>query len=190
MDTALIVFIIGTVASFLPMYWVALRLLNRQRARAKQMSAPAVAGGVSAGRREFLDLLRQEAAQRAISALQDALDEARYAADRPYDHAHALSARTRQSLLDAGRLVDSLFQRELRNVFRDGMEAMTSATSTPISIRHAVAAASAAIMAFERAIEAGRLASAPEARRPQSLWSTLVSRGRGWVGAGDVSAAA
>jgi hypothetical protein len=186
-DTALIVFIIGTVVSFLPMYWIALRLLGRHRARAKRMQV-STRESVPAGRREFLDLLRQEAAQRAISALRDALDEARHSADRRHGDYHAIGARTRQSLDDAGRLVDSLFQRELRASFREAIDAM--AIATPGSIEHAASAANTAILAFERAIHAARSPVTTEQPRPQSLWSLLRNRGREWIGAGDVRATA
>lgn len=188
MDTALIVFIIGTVASFLPMYWVALRLLGRKRARAKRMIAPVKSSGVPAGRREFLDLLRQEAAQRAIAALHDALDEARYAADRAHADDQAIGARSRQGLHDAGRLVDSLFPRELCLSFRTAIEAMTTATAG--SARHAADTAIEAIAAFENAIDPAHGSRRSATQRPQSLWSTLINRGRAWFGAGEVRATA
>lgn len=188
MDTALIVFIVGTIASFLPMYWMALRLLGRKRARATKAQVSTRAVGVPAERREFLELLRQEAAQRAVSVLREAIEEARYAAHRPHGEYHAIDMRTRQSLSDTARLVDSLFQRELRIAFRDAIEAMTTATSA--SVAQAASTATIAIVAFERAAGSTHSAPAPELQRPQSLWSTLLSRGRGWIGAGGVSATA
>ena len=188
MDTALIVFIVGTIASFLPMYWMALRLLGRKRARAKKAQVSTRAVGVPAERREFLDLLRQEAAQRAVSVLREAIEEARYAAHRPHGEYHAIDMRTRQNLLDAARLVASLFQRELRTAFSEAIEAMTTATST--SVGQAANTATIAILAFERAINSNYSAPMPEQQRPQNLWSTLISRGRGWIGAGGVGATA
>lgn len=187
-DTALIVFIIGTVASFLPMYWLALRLLGRQRRQAAAKRVPARIGSVPAGRREFFDLLRHEAALRAIAVLREAIVEARLAAAGPDGDHHALSARTRQSLHDAGRLVDSLFTRELCRTFRDGVESMMTATSG--SIGQASVAATAAIAALERVIDAGRPAVAAERAHKRGFLAALRDWRRGWLRAGDVGATA
>ncbi len=188
MDTALIVFIIGTVASFAPMYWLALRLLGRQRKRALARGEEKPAGRAAAGRREFLDLLRQEAGQRAVTVLRDALAEARSAAERRGGDHHALSAPTCQSLLEAGSLVDSLFPRELRKMFHDGTEMLMSAT--PASVGPAIPAVAVAIAAFERALEAGKSDASAAASRKPGFWAALRNRRRGWTGSADVGVTA
>ncbi len=179
MDTALIVFIIGTIASFLPIYWLALRLLGRQRKRVLARRAQPVVSGAPAGRREFLDLLRQEAAQRAVAVLSDALSEAQRGAGRSHGERHVLSAATRQSLQEVSRLVDSLFSRELRKSFRDGVDTLMSATS--VTIGAAVPTAVAALTAFERALATGGPAAAVVAGK-RSPWAALRLRWASWTG--------
>jgi hypothetical protein len=181
LDTALIVFTAGTAASFIPLYWLAIRLSTgwSRPARAVTTRAPELNG-----RREFLDLLRREAASRAVAALHEALVEARMAADHTDEG--ALSAETRRSLTETGHLVDSLLARELTEAFRHGAEALAIASSTTIGA--ASKAGTAAISAFERALdgEMVRLSKAPHRAR----WGGLLHRGRGLVGAGGLRAAA
>lgn len=181
MDTALIVFTAGTAASFIPLYWLAMRLSARwgRPARAVTNRAPELNG-----RREFLDLLRREAASRAVALLREALLEARLAADHADDG--ALSAETRRSLTETGRLVDSLFTRELTEAFRNGAEALAIASSTTIGAANM--ACTTAITAFERALE-GEMARATSAPR-RARWSGLLYKSRGWVGTGGMRAAA
>ena len=187
MDTALVVFALGTAASFAPMYWLASRLMGRRRGTAKVGARLPLAGGDPAGRGEFMDLLRQEAANRAVAVLRDALLEVRLAAHEAFGDGLALSTRTRQSLDETSRLVDSLFPRDLQEAFGRGLETLTSATSE--SIGTATATTAAAITAFERALETGPKTSA---RTPsdQGLWTSIRHKGRGWIGAGDVGVAA
>lgn len=187
MDTSLIVFAVGTAASFAPMYWIASRLMGRRRISAKVGARAPAANRDPAGRGEFMDLLRQEAANRAIAVLRDALVEARVAAHDAFGDGLALSARTRQSLDETRRLVDSLFPNDLRLAFGRGLETLASATSE--SIGTATATTAAAIAAFERALADGqtRAARAPSSR---GLWQSIRSKGRGWIGAGDVGVAA
>ena len=182
MDTALIVFIIGTVASFLPIYWLALRLLGRQRKRVRPRRMQPIASGAPAGRREFLDLLRQEAAQRAVAVLTDALGEAQYAAGRSRSERQVLTGATRQSLQEIGRLVDSLFSRELRKSFRDGVDALMSATSS--SVEAALPVAAGAVAAFERALAADKPSAAVTPSK-LSPWAALRVRWAGWSGNGS-----
>lgn len=180
MDTALIVFTVGTVASFLPLYWLAIRFSRR-------WTRPAVVTQTvrtdPPGRREFLDLLRREAASRAVAVLHEALVEVRLTAD----HGHgALSAEMRRSLVETGRLVDSLFARELREKFRVGAEALAFATSSTLGA--ASVASASAIAAFERAldVEADRT---PTSTHRGGLGG-LLQKGRGWIGVGGIRAAA
>ena len=181
MDTALIVFTAGTVASFIPLYWLAMRLSARwgRPARAASAWAPELSG-----RREFLDLLRREAANRAVALLQKALVEARLAAD--YADEGALSAETRRSLDETGRLVDSLFARELTEAFHRGAESLAIASSNTIGA--ASVACSAAITAFERALDSQMVRATTAPRRAR--WGGLLQKGRGWIGAGGLRAAA
>lgn len=188
MDTALIVFIVGTVASFLPMYWIAVRLLGRQRRRVRSRMAVAPGAAEPAERREFLDLLRQEAAQRAVAILREALIEAQGATDQAHGAQNALSAATRQSLHETGRLVDSLFPGQLRGTFREGIELLMTATSG--SIGAAAGAATVAIAAFERALEGGAIGKPAVSSTKPGLIGALHNRTRGWGGARDVGAAA
>ena len=187
MDTALIVFAIGTVAGFVPMYWLASRLMGRRRAPAKIGAKMSLGGGDPAGRGEFMQLLRREAGSRAVAVLRDALIEARIAAHETFDDRLALSLRTRQSLDETRRLVDSLFSSDLREAFGRGLETLASATSE--SIGTATATTAAAISAFERALESGAMRPA---RTPagHGLWTLSRHKGRGWIGAGDVGVAA
>jgi hypothetical protein len=181
-DTALIVFTIGTVASFLPLYWLAIRLSVRWN----RPAATTITGTIEPpGRREFLDLLRREAASRAVAVLHEALVEARLTADHGGGRG-ALSAEMRRSLAETGRLVDSLFTRDLREKFRQGAEALVAASSSTIGA--ASVASTSAIAAFEHALDsdAGR-ASASQRRIG---WGGLLHKGRGWIGAGGVRAAA
>jgi hypothetical protein len=185
-DSALIVFIVGTAASFVPMYWVASRLMGRRRAPAKVGARLRLTGNDPAGRGEFMELLRQEAANRAVSVLRDALVEARIAAHEAFGDRLALSARTRQSLEETRRLVDSLFPNDLREAFGRGLETLASATSE--SIGAATATMAAVISAFERALEAGT--TKPARASGFGVWNAIRQRGRGWIGAGDVGVAA
>ncbi|MFN3744303.1 MAG: hypothetical protein ACK4TL_06325 [Hyphomicrobiaceae bacterium] len=182
MDTALIVFTVGTVASFLPLYWLATRLSSR-------WSRPAVTtitGRIDLpGRREFLDLLRREAASRAVAVLHEALVEARLTAERGSGRS-ALSAEMRRSLAETGRLVDTLFAPDLRDKFRQGAEALVSASSSTLGA--ASVASASAIAAFERALEGETGRAAVLQRRIG--WGGLLSKGRGWLGAAGVRAAA
>lgn len=180
MDTTLIVFTVGTAASFLPLYWLAIRFSRR-------WSRPAVTATTARaeppGRREFLDLLRREAASRAVAVLHEALVEVRLRAD----HGHgALSVEMRRSLADTGRLVDSLFPRDLREKFRQGAEALAFATSNTLGA--ASVASASAIAAFERALDV-EPERAPAARRRPGLGG-LMQKGRGWIGATGMRAAA
>lgn len=188
MDTALIVFAVGTAASFVPMYWIASRLMGRRRGPAAISARPMQAGNDPAGRREFMDLLRQEAANRAVAVLREALVEVRLAAHEAFGDRIVLSSRTRQSLDETRRLVDSLFPGDLREAFERGIETLTAATSTSIGV--ATATTAAAIAAFEQAL-AGREAR-PAVRAPslRGLWGAVRGKRRGWVGAGDVGVAA
>jgi hypothetical protein len=68
-DTSLIVFAVGTAASFAPMYWIASRLMGRRRISAKVGARAPAANRDPAGRGEFMDLLRQEAARPRSLAL-------------------------------------------------------------------------------------------------------------------------
>lgn len=187
MDTALIVFAIGTVAGFVPMYWLAARLMGRRRAPAKIGAKLSLGGGDPAGRGEFMQLLRREAGSRAVAVLRDALIEARLAAHETFGDHLALSVRTRQSLDETRRLVDSLFPSELREAFGRGLETLASATSE--SIGTATATTAAVIAAFEQALEdaPARSARTPSPRR---LWASIRDKGRSWIGAGDVGVAA
>jgi len=185
-DSALVVFIIGTAASFVPMYWVASRLMGRRRKPASVGARFKPTGSDPAGRGEFMDLLRQEAASRVVSVLRDALVEARIAAHEAFDDRLALSTRTRQSLDETRRLVDSLFPNDLREAFGRGLETLATATSE--SIGAATATTAAVISAFERALDAGSIKPA-HATRP-GWWNAIRHKGRGWLGAGDVGVAA
>ncbi len=187
MDTALIIFALGTTASFAPMYWIASRLMGRRRRRARVDAKLPFTGGDPAGRREFMDLLRHEAASRAVAVLRDALVEVRVAAHEAYDDRLALSARTRQSLDETGRLVDSLFPRELQEAFSRGLDTLASATSN--SVGTATATTAAAIAAFERTLadDRARPVRAPSSR---GFWTSIRQKGRGWIGARDVGVAA
>lgn len=186
MDTALVVFVIGTVAGFMPMYWVASRLMGRRRRPAKVDAKLSLGRADPAGRGEFMQLLRREAGNRAVAVLRDALIEARLAAHETFGDRLALSARTRQSLDETRRLVDSLFPSELREAFGRGLETLASATSE--SIGTATATTAAVIAAFEQALEDG---PARPARAPSNggFWRTIRDKSRGWIGAGDVSVA-
>jgi hypothetical protein len=186
-DTALIVFAIGTAASFAPMYWLASRLMGRRPVPAKVGVRSPFAGGELAGRGEFMDLLRKEAANRAVAVLRDALIEVRLAAHEAFGDDLALSARTRQSLDETRRLVDSLFPGDLQEAFGRGLETLVSATSETIGTASATTAA--AIAAFERSLEASP-AKAPRALPGRALWTSIRHRGRGWTGASDVGVAA
>lgn len=187
MDTSLIVFAVGTAASFAPMYWIASRLMGRRRISTKAGARTPLAGGDPAGRGEFMDLLRQEAANRAVAVLRDALIEARVGAHDAFGDELALSARTRQSLEETRRLVDSLFPNELRHAFGRGLETLSSATSE--SIGTATATTTAAIAAFEKSLSDG---STPAVRATsiRGFLQSVRSRGRGWIGAGDVGVTA
>lgn len=180
MDTALIVFTVGTAASFLPLYWLAIRFSRRWVRPA--VAVPAMRTDPP-GRREFLDLLRREAASRAVAVLHEALVEVRLTAD----HGHgALSAEMRRSLVETGRLVDSLFARELREKFRQGADALAFATSSTLGA--ASVASASAIAAFERAldVEPDRV---PASRHRAGLGG-LLHKGREWMGAVGIRAAA
>ena len=187
MDSALIVFTIGTAASFVPMYWVATRLMGRRRKPAKVGARLKLAGADAAGRGEFMDLLRQEAANRAVAVLRDALIEARIAAHETFGGRFALSDRTRQSLDETRRLVDSLFPGDLREAFGRGLETLASAKSD--SIGAATATTTAAIAAFEQALLA-RPTNPTRASSSRGFWNAIRQKGRGWIGAGDVGVAA
>jgi hypothetical protein len=186
-DTALIVFGIGTITSFVPMYWIASRLMGRRRTPAKVDATLSLSGGDPAGRGEFMQLLRREAGNRAVAVLRNALIEVRLAAHETFGDRLALSARTRQSLDETRRLVDSLFPTDLREAFGRGLETLASATSE--SIGTATATTAAVIAAFEQALEDG---PARPARGPSdiSFWRAIRDKGRGWIGAGDVGVAA
>jgi hypothetical protein len=178
-DTALIVFTVGTAASFLPLYWLAIRF-SRRWARPLAVTQPQRVD--PPGRREFLDLLRREAASRAVAVLHEALVEIRLTAD----HGHgALSVEMRRSLVETGRLVDSLFARELREKFRLGADALAFATSSTLGA--ASVASASAIAAFERAldVEPDRV---PASMRRAGL-SGLLHKGREWMGMGGLRAA-
>lgn len=187
MDTALIVFAIGTVAGFMPMYWLASRLMGRRRTPARVDVKMPLCRDDPAGRGEFMQLLRREAGSRAIAVLRDALIEVRLAAHETFGDRLALSARTRQSLDETRRLVDSLFPSDLREAFGRGLETLASATSE--SIGTATATTAAVIAAFERALDDG---PARPARAPSNsgFWKAIRDKGRGWIGAGDVGVAA
>jgi hypothetical protein len=186
-DTSLIVFVIGTAAGFVPMYWLASRLMGRRRTPAKVGAKLSLGGGDPAGRGEFMQLLRREAASRAVAVLRDALIEARLAAHETFGDRLALSARTRQSLDETRRLVDSLFPNELREAFGRGLETLASATSE--SIGTATATTAAVIAAFEQALEDGPARSARAASN-RGFWASIREKGRGWIGAGDVGVTA
>lgn len=187
MDTALIVFAIGTAASFVPMYWLASRLMGRRTIPAKVGVRLPFAGGDLAGRGEFMDLLRHEAANRAVAVLRDALIEVRLAAHETSGDDLALSARTRKSLDETRRLVDSLFPSDLQEAFGRGLETLATATSETIGTASATTAA--AIAAFERSLEPSP-AKAPRALPGRGLWASIRHKGRGWFGAGDVGVTA
>lgn len=187
MDTALIIFALGTAASFAPMYWLATRLMGRRRRRVRNDSRLPLIGGDPAGRREFMELLRHEAANRVVAVLRDALVEARRAVHEPYGDRRGLSARTRQSLDETRRLVDSLFTKDLREAFSRGFETLASVTSESIGM--ATATTAAAIAAFERALEDDR-AQPVRAPSGRGFWTSIRRKGRGWIGAGDVGVAA
>lgn len=177
MDTALIVFTVGTAASFVPLYWLALRLSARWK-RPRTRPQVALVRAEQSGRREFLELLRREAATRAVAVLHEALEEARVATDREGGGA-GLSAEMRKSLAETGRLVDSLFQDELREKFSAGAEALAAATPRTISAASVVS--NSAIVAFEVSL-------APRARKP-SAPERRVGSGRGWSAGGARAAA-
>lgn len=185
MDTGLIVFAVGTAASFLPLYWIATRLTARRR---KPVTAAMPRGGDSSGRREFLDLLRREAASRAVAVLHEALVEARLTADQQPHGASAISAETRRSLDETGRLIDSLFPGELREAFRNGIETLTVASAA--SIGAASSTITAAIVAFERSLDTAGGTSRGPARSQRGADRAARSRRHGWLGDGNVGAAA
>jgi hypothetical protein len=137
------------------------------------------------GRREFLDLLRREAASRAVAVLHEALVEARLTADHGSGRG-ALSMEMRKSLAETGRLVDSLFAPDLRDKFRQGAEALVVASSSTIGA--ASVASTSAIAAFERALEGETGRAVVSQRRIGG--GGLLRKGRGWLSAGSVRAAA
>ncbi|MBN9264985.1 MAG: hypothetical protein J0I75_10565 [Hyphomicrobium sp.] len=184
MNSTLIVFTVGTAASFLPLYWLAIRF----SARWNQPAAAAVkARAEPPGRREFLDLLRREAASRAVAVLHEALAEARLTADYRGHGDGGLSAETRKSLDETGRLVDSLFARELREKFWQGSEALAFASSSTLG--SASVSCTSAITAFERALS-GDSERAPVSRRRAGWLGGLLSKGRALTSVGDARAAA
>lgn len=186
LDQILLVFVVGTSASFLPMYWLSARLLGHRRRPARLPARHPLAGSDPAGRGEFMDLLRQEVASRAVIALRDALVEAKHAAhDAPGDRV-VLSPRTRQRLDETRWLVNALFPRDLREAYGRGLETVASATSQ--SIGTASAATAAANAAFEQAFRGGqsRTAPTPASRIGKSIRHKCLS----WIGARRVSVAA
>ncbi len=183
MNSTLIVFAVGTAASFLPLYWLAIRFSARWNRRA--VTAPAVKAEPP-GRREFLDLLRREAASRVVVVLHEALAEARLATDYGSGVDSGISAETRRSLAETGRLVDSLFAREFREKFRLGAEALAMASASTMGAASVIS--TSAIAAFERALD-GEPDRAAAARR-RAGWGGILNRGRAIVGIGGIRAAA
>lgn len=184
MDTTLIIFAAGTAASFLPMYWIATRLSAR---RAQPAIAVKGRSNAPSGRREFIELLQREAASRAVAVLHEALVEARLAADQTAGSPTTLSAETRRSLDETGRLIDSLFSGELRQIFNGSADAL--AVVSLATIGAVTSNITRAIAAFERSVDGGVSSPGSTRVRRKSRSTSWFAR-RGWFGAGDVGVTA
>lgn len=101
------IFVGGTVASFLPLYWLIAKL-TRKRPQVTDKSRPVPQPKNSNG--EFLHLLRREALARVAVSLDAAVKELRKPGSTP--GGLGLSEETRQRLADISQLVDSLFPSE------------------------------------------------------------------------------
>jgi hypothetical protein len=177
MDQTLVVFVVGTSVSFLPMYWLTAKLLGHRRRPARSGRQP-LAGGDSAARGEFMNLLRQEVASRAVMALRDALIEAKHAAHDAAGSRVGPSTRTRQRLEETRWLVNALFPLGPREAYGRGLETVASATSQ--SIGSASAAAAAAHAAFEQALRDRR--SGPTRTATSQFWNSIWHKCLGWIG--------
>lgn len=165
-DTALIVFVIGTAASYLPLYWGLNRLklvrIRRREAR-RQSTSTAYAN------REFLDLLRREAAARASTILRKALLEAQAPARTANGRDAALREETRQSLEEAKDLVGSLFAGHIHKAYAAAVAEVNGARhSTNQKIPATIAAA---------------LDGLEGASRPATASAVPADVGRAWASA-------
>ncbi|HEX4894060.1 MAG TPA: hypothetical protein VFV47_12275 [Hyphomicrobiaceae bacterium] len=149
MDKTMLVFVAGTSISFFPMYWLLTRLLGNSRKPALAPAPLPVAGPT--GRDEFMNLLRQEVAHRAIAVLSNALLEVKHAAQSAADRQAVLSVRTRDSLNETRLLVEALLPNDLRQAFARGLETITTARAQ--SMGAATVAIAATHEIFERAIQ-------------------------------------
>lgn len=184
MDTTLIVFAAGTAASFLPMYWIAMWLSAR---RAQPVIVAKSKSSDPGGRREFIELLQREAASRAVAVLHEALVEARLAADQMAGGPTALSVETRRSLDETGRLIDSLFSTELRQIFNGSADALDVVSLATIGA--VTSNITRAIAAFERSVDGSVVPPSSARARRKARSGSWIAR-RGWFGAGNVGAAA
>jgi len=137
-DTALIVFVFGTAASYLPIYWG----LNRLKlVRVRQREARRQSTSTSHANREFLDLLRREAAARASAMLRKALLEAQVPARTANGRHAALREETRQSLEEAKDLVGSLFAGNIHKAYAAAVAEVNGARYSTNQIVSATVAA-------------------------------------------------
>jgi hypothetical protein len=94
---------------------------------------------------------------------------------------------TRRSLDETGRLIDSLFSTELRQIFNGSADAL--AVVSLATIGAVTSNITRAIAAFERSVDGNVVSSSSVRARRKARSGSWIAR-RGWFGAGNVGAAA
>lgn len=155
MDDWLLIFVAGTAASFLPIYYVFSLFVRRRR----WLIAPTISsrGSREVRKAEFLDLLRREALSRIRASLEVAEAEVLGSAGGGRS-GNAPSDVTLRQLREIARLVETLFPPSIKSLFDHHVSTLGGASP---AARLAAAAANAAILVtIERSV-----ANAPACER-------------------------
>jgi hypothetical protein len=129
LDNELIVFAMGSAASFWPLY------LGLRKVMSKHSKKPSVEVGrqpISSANRDFLKLLHREAILRANAVLRDALTEASISKRTVDGKNLGLCLLTRQRLEDAQQLIRSVSSSAAQKIYSTAIEEINTATSVTI----------------------------------------------------------
>lgn len=114
MEMSILMFLLGSAASYFPIYWALTRLLAYRKAKIQSNSVPSADDDA---RHQFLDCLRREAVTRVDAALNDAAAEVRLFMHDRNPASRLLDQDALGRLAETRRMVQSLFSADATAAF-------------------------------------------------------------------------
>lgn len=169
LDSHIIIFVAGTAASFLPLYWILSKFARRHPRHAVRRSRSLP---VQNGRSEFLDLLRREVIARVAVTLDAAIQDLQMTPAGASTGSAGLSDETRRRLADMSQLVGSLFAGDVRERFERHASLLYRASP---GRRATLGDENAAIVAaLQATMPTTTTSKRPNAAKPAKAWSAVL----------------